>query len=110
MNLIGDVKGKDAIIVDDMVDTAGTLTQGANAVKAAGARSVFAYAVHSVLSGPAIARINESVLEEAVFSDSVPLNKDAQACKKIRQVGTEALLGEAIARIYRAESLSTLFV
>ncbi len=110
MNLIGDVAGKDAIIVDDLVDTAGTLTQGALALKQKGARRVFAYAVHPILSGPAITRINESVLEGCVFTDTVPLAPPAQACAKIRQIGTENLFGEAIARIYRAESLSSLFV
>jgi ribose-phosphate pyrophosphokinase len=110
MNLIGDVKGKDAVIIDDIVDTAGTLTSGAAALKKAGARRVYAYAVHPILSGPAISRINESVLEEAVFTDTVPLSKPAQGCAKIRAVNTERLFGEAIARIHRAESLSSLFV
>ncbi len=110
MNLIGDVNGKDAIIIDDICDTAGTLTQGALALKSKGARRVFAYIVHPILSGPAISRINESVLEACIFADTVPLSKAAAACSKIRQVSTEALFGEAIARIYRAESLSSLFV
>jgi ribose-phosphate pyrophosphokinase len=110
MNLIGDVKGRDAIIVDDIVDTAGTLAQGAAALKDKGARRVFAYAVHPILSGPAITRLTESVLEEVVFTDTVPLSKAAQACGKIRAVPTERLFGEAIARIHRAESLSSLFV
>jgi ribose-phosphate pyrophosphokinase len=110
MNLIGDVKGKDAVIIDDIVDTAGTLAQGAFALKEKGARRVFAYAVHPILSGPAIKRLNESVLEEVVFTDTVPLSADAQSCSKIRVVGTERLFGEAIARIHRAESLSSLFV
>lgn len=110
MNLIGDVKGKDAIIVDDIVDTAGTLTLGAAALKEKGARRVYAYAVHPILSGPAITRIGESVLEEAVFTDSVPLTREALAAKKIRAVPTDRLFGEAIARIHRAESLSSLFV
>lgn len=110
MNLIGDVAGRDAIIIDDIVDTGGTLAQGAAALKAKGARRVFAYIVHPILSGPAISRINESVLEELVVADTVPLSKTAQACTKIRQVTTERLFGEAIARIYRAESLSSLFV
>ncbi len=110
MNLIGDVAGKDAIIIDDIVDTAGTLTQGAAALKAKGAKRVFSYIVHPILSGPAISRINESVIEELVVSDTVPLSKAAQGCTRIRQVKTEKLFGEAIARIYRAESLSTLFV
>ena len=110
MNLIGDVKGKDALIVDDIIDTGGTLTQGAAAIKAQGARGVYAYIVHPVLSGPAVSRLNESVLTELVVSDTVPLHKAAQACPRIRAIGTEKLFGEAIARIYRAESLSTLFV
>lgn len=110
MNLIGDVAGKDAIIIDDIIDTAGTLTQGATAIKAKGARRVYAYIVHPILSGPAITRLNESAIEELVVSDTVPLSRPAQGCSRIRQVGTERLFGEALARIYRAESLSSLFV
>ncbi|AEI68547.1 ribose-phosphate pyrophosphokinase [Corallococcus macrosporus] len=110
MNLIGDVSGKDAVLVDDMVDTAGTLAQAAAALKAKGARRVVAYAVHPILSGPAIQRIQDSVLEEVVFTDTVPLSPAAQACAKIRTLTTERLFGEAIARIHRADSLSTLFV
>jgi ribose-phosphate pyrophosphokinase len=110
MNLIGDVAGRDVVIIDDICDTAGTLSQSAAALKGKGARKVLSYIVHPILSGPAISRINESVLDELVVSDTVPLNKGALACTKIRQVGTERLFGEAIARIYRAESLSSLFV
>jgi ribose-phosphate pyrophosphokinase len=110
MNLIGDVKGKDAVLVDDMVDTAGTLTQAAAALKERGARRVVSYAVHPILSGPAIQRIQDSMLEEAVFTDTVPLSPAAQACGKIRVLTTERLFGEAIARIHRADSLSSLFV
>ncbi|MFP2930356.1 ribose-phosphate pyrophosphokinase [Pyxidicoccus sp. 3LG] len=110
MNLIGDVNGKDAVLVDDMVDTAGTLTQAAAALKAKGARRVVAYAVHPILSGPAIQRIQDSVLEEVVFTDTVPLSPTAQSCSKIRLLTTERLFGEAIARIHRADSLSSLFV
>ncbi|MFZ5438892.1 MAG: ribose-phosphate pyrophosphokinase [Myxococcota bacterium] len=110
MNLIGDVAGKDALIVDDIIDTAGTLTQAAAALKGKGARRVYSYIVHPVLSGPAITRVTESMLEELVVADTIPLTKSAQACSKIRQVGTERLFGEALARIYRAESLSSLFV
>ncbi len=109
MNLIGDVAGKDAILVDDMVDTAGTLTQAAKALRERGARSVVAYAVHPILSGPAIQRINEAQLD-VVFTDTVPLSKAAQECKHIRVLTTERLFGEAIARIHRADSLSSLFV
>ncbi|RKG99629.1 ribose-phosphate pyrophosphokinase [Corallococcus praedator] len=110
MNLIGDVMGKDAILVDDMVDTAGTLAQAAAALKNKGARRVLAYAVHPILSGPAIQRITDSVLEEVVFTDTVPLSANARACPKIRALTTDALFGEAIARIHRADSLSSLFV
>ncbi|MBF5042632.1 ribose-phosphate pyrophosphokinase [Aggregicoccus sp. 17bor-14] len=110
MNLIGDVSGKDAILVDDMVDTAGTLAQAAKALKERGARRVVAYAVHPILSGPAVQRITDSELEEVVFTDTVPLSPAAQACKKIRVLTTERLFGEAIARIHRADSLSSLFV
>ncbi|HEY0094328.1 MAG TPA: ribose-phosphate pyrophosphokinase [Archangium sp.] len=110
MNLIGDVKGKDAVLIDDMVDTAGTLTQAAAALKDRGARRVVAYAVHPILSGPAIQRITDSVLEELVFTDTVPLSPAAQACGRIRVLTTERLFGEAIARIHRADSLSSLFV
>jgi ribose-phosphate pyrophosphokinase len=110
MNLIGDVKGKDAVLVDDMVDTAGTLAQAAAALRERGARRVLAYAVHPILSGPAIQRIQDSVLEETIFTDTVPLSPAAQACGKIRVLTTERLFGEAIARIHRADSLSSLFV
>lgn len=110
MNLIGDVNGKDAVLVDDMVDTAGTLAQAAAALKAKGARRVVAYAVHPILSGPAIQRIQDSVLEEVVFTDTVPLSPAALACSKIRLLTTDRLFGEAIARIHRADSLSSLFV
>jgi len=110
MNLIGDVSGKDALLIDDMVDTAGTLTQAAIALKERGARRVLAYAVHPVLSGPAIQRIQDSPLEEVVFTDTVPLSPAAQACGKLRVINTDRLFGEAIARIHRADSLSSLFV
>ncbi len=110
MNIIGDVKGKDAVLIDDMVDTAGTLTQGANALKEAGARSIAAYAVHPILSGPALSRIADSPLEEAVFADTVPLSKAGQQNPKIRQLSVARLFGEAIIRIHRGDSLSSLFV
>jgi ribose-phosphate pyrophosphokinase len=110
MNLIGDVKGKDAVLVDDMVDTAGTLTQAAAALKDRGARRVVAYAVHPILSGPAIQRVTDSVLEELILTDTVPLAPAAQDCGKIRVLTTDRLFGEAIARIHRADSLSSLFV
>lgn len=110
MNLIGEVKGKDAILIDDMADTAGTLTTAASALLEKGARRVVAYAVHPILSGPALDRVSQSKLEELVVSDSVPLNPDAQACGKIRVLSVAELFGEAISRIMRADSLSSLFV
>ncbi|MCI0573938.1 MAG: ribose-phosphate pyrophosphokinase [Myxococcaceae bacterium] len=110
MNLIGDVKGKDAVLVDDMVDTAGTLSAAAAGLKDRGARRVAAYAVHPILSGPAIERIQASPLDELVVSDTVPLAPAAAACKKIRVLSVERLFGEAIARIHTADSLSSLFI
>lgn len=110
MNVIGDVKGRDTIVIDDMVDTAGTLTQAAQVLKDEGARRVLAYAVHPILSGPAVARIQESALEEAVFTDTVPLAPNAAACTKVRQLSTARLFAEAIQRIYSGDSLSSLFV
>ena len=110
MNVIGDVRGRDTIVIDDMVDTAGTLTQAAQVLKNEGARRVLAYAVHPILSGPAVTRIQESALEEAVFTDTVPLATSAAACPKIRQLSTARLFAEAIQRIYSGDSLSSLFV
>ncbi len=110
MNLIGDVRGKDAVLIDDMVDTAGTLTQAAAALKEKGARRVVAYAVHAVLSGPALKRITSSNLEEIVFTDTIPLSAEAQKVGQLRVLTTERLFGEAIRRIYTGDSLSSLFV
>jgi ribose-phosphate pyrophosphokinase len=110
MNLIGDVKGKDAVIIDDMVDTGGTLAQAANAVKSHGARRVVAYAVHPILSGPALQRIADSALEEVTFTDTVPLAAAAASSPKIRQLSTAVLFADAIRRIYSGDSLSSLFV
>ena len=110
MNLIGEVKGRVAILLDDMVDTAGTLTQAALTVKERGARTVVAYSVHAVLSGPALTRIQNSPLEQITFTDTIPLSRAALAIGRIRVLGTERLFGEAIARIQRGDSLSSLFV
>jgi ribose-phosphate pyrophosphokinase len=110
MSLIGDVRGKVGVLLDDMVDTAGTLTQGARAVLDAGARRVLAYAVHPVLSGPAIQRINDSVIEQLVVTNTIPLSSAARDCKKITQLSVGRIFGEAIRRIYSADSLSSLFV
>jgi ribose-phosphate pyrophosphokinase len=110
LNVIGDVQGKIAILLDDMIDTAGTLTQAANALMDKGAKHVFAYATHGVLSGPAVERIAKSPLEEVVVTDTIPLTDAAQGCPKIVQLSTARLFAEAIRRIHEADSLSTLFV
>ncbi len=110
MNLIGDVRGKTAVMLDDMVDTAGTLAQGARAIMDNGAKKVLAVAVHPVLSGPAIQRLNDSVIEELVVTNTVALQPNARECKKITQLSVGRIFGEAIRRIHDSDSLSTLFV
>ncbi|MFN0063889.1 MAG: ribose-phosphate pyrophosphokinase [Myxococcaceae bacterium] len=110
MNLIGDVEGKVALLLDDMVDTGGTLVAGAQALLDHGAKRVVAYAAHPVLSGPAVQRIEQSVLEEVVFTDTVPLSEAAKACPKIRVLSTAGLFADTIRRIYSGDSLSSLFV
>jgi ribose-phosphate pyrophosphokinase len=110
MNIVGDVKGKDAVIVDDMIDTAGTLTTAAAAVMDAGARSVSACASHGVFSGPAIRRIEESPLKEVIVTDTIGLSDEGKACKKIKQLTVARLLGEAIKRIHHGDSISSLFI
>lgn len=109
MNLIGDVQGKDCIIIDDIIDTAGTLTGAARALADKGARRVVACATHGVLSGPAIARIMDSPLLEVVVSDSLALSDAALACPKVRVITISRLLGEAIKRIHCSDSVSSLF-
>jgi len=110
MHIIGDVAGEICIIVDDMIDTAGTLCQAAKALKDKGAREVYACATHAVLSGPALERINESCLEEVVVTNSIPLDDKARACPKLRVLSVADLLAEAIRRINGDESVSSLFV
>jgi ribose-phosphate pyrophosphokinase len=110
MHLIGDVNGKTAIILDDMIDTAGTLAQAANALKNHGARTIYACATHGVLSGPAIDRINESVLEKVVLTDTIPLSDQGRSCDKLKVLSVAELLAEAIRRIHEDESVSSLFV
>jgi ribose-phosphate pyrophosphokinase len=110
MNIVGDVSGRSCVMVDDMVDTAGTLTQGAEALREAGAAHVYAALTHPVLSGPAIKRIEESPLEDVVVTDTIPLRPDARDCTKLRVVSVAHLLGEAIRRISNEESVSSLFV
>ena len=109
MNLIGDVKGKDVVVIDDMIDTAGTLIQAVEAVTREGARRVLACAVHGVLSGPAIKRIQDSPLEEVVITNSVPLARE-KAISKIHVLSVAPLIAEAVRRIHDEESVSTLFV
>jgi ribose-phosphate pyrophosphokinase len=110
MNIIGDVEGKDCFILDDMIDTAGTLVNAAKALRERGARKIVAVATHAVFSGPAITRISESPLERVIVTDSVPLREDGKACAKIRQVSVARLLAEAIRRIHASDSVSSLFV
>jgi ribose-phosphate pyrophosphokinase len=110
MNIIGEVRGRTCVIMDDMVDTAGTLTKAADALKEHGATRVLAYCTHAVLSGNAVERISQSALDELVVTDSIPLSQAAEACGKIRVLSCAGLLAETILRINRADSVSSLFV
>jgi ribose-phosphate pyrophosphokinase len=110
MNIVGEVRGRTCVMVDDMVDTAGTLSEAARALADAGAREVLAVVTHPVLSGPAIKRVEESPLRELVVTDSVPLRPEAADCAKLQVVSVAELLGEAIRRIHNEESVSSLFV
>jgi ribose-phosphate pyrophosphokinase len=110
MNIIGDVNGRTCVIMDDMVDTAGTLVKAAQVLKEEGATKVVAYCTHAVLSGPAVDRITKSDLDELVVTDTIPLREDARACKKIRSLSVAGLLAETILRIYTEESVSSLFI
>lgn len=110
MNIIGDVRGKHAVIIDDIIDTAGTVTLAAKAVLDQGAKSVIACATHGVLSGPAIQRINESVLSEVVTTDTIPLSATSKPCTKIKVLSVARLLGESIKRIHHGDSISSLFI
>jgi ribose-phosphate pyrophosphokinase len=110
MNIIGDVQGRNCIIMDDMVDTANTLCKAAEALKANGALKVMSYCTHAVLSGGAVERIAESALDEVVVTDSIPLRPDAVACKKIRVLSVSGLLAETILRISNEDSVSSLFM
>ena len=109
MNIIGEVNGRTCVIMDDMVDTAGTLCEAAKALKEQGATKVLAYCTHPVLSGPAVSRIEASAIDELVVTDTIPLRDDARACAKIRQIGIAELLGETIRRISEGGSVSSLF-
>lgn len=110
MAIIGDVQDKIAIIIDDMVDTAGTLTEAAGVLHEKGAREVHAYSTHPVLSGPAIDRINNSSLNSLVATDTIPLSEEAKKCDKIKTLSVAKLVGEAIMRSYRGDSVNSLFV
>jgi ribose-phosphate pyrophosphokinase len=110
MNIIGEVEGKTCIIVDDMVDTAGTLCKAADALKDHGAKGVYAYCTHPVLSGKAIENVENSTMNELVVTDTIPLSAEAAACTRIRQVSVAGLLAETIRRIHSEESVSSLYM
>ncbi|MBL8266208.1 ribose-phosphate diphosphokinase [Steroidobacter sp.] len=110
MNIIGEVDGKTCVLIDDLVDTAGTLCHAAEALKANGAKKVLAYITHAVLSGPAIDRISQSQLDELVVTDTIPLRAEAKSCKKIRQLTVAGLLAETMRRIRDEESVSSLYI
>ncbi len=109
MHVIGEVNGRDAIILDDMIDTAGTTTQAASALKENGARRVFAASTHAVLSGPAIDRINQSVIEEVIVTNTIPMDSKQEKCRKLTVLSIAPLLAEAIKRIHEESSISSLF-
>jgi ribose-phosphate pyrophosphokinase len=110
MHLIGDVQGKTAILVDDIIDTAGTLTHAAAALREKGATKVLACITHPVLSGPAVERITNSCIDTLLVTDTIPLSKEAQTCKNIKVLSVAELLGKAIRRIHNADSVSSLFI
>ncbi|MEI7613866.1 MAG: ribose-phosphate pyrophosphokinase [Betaproteobacteria bacterium] len=110
MNIIGDVEGRTCVIMDDIVDTAGTLCKAASALKAKGAKKVLAYCVHPVLSGAAVSRINDSAIDELVVTDTIPLSEDAQKSSRIRQLSVADVLAETIRRISNEDSVSSLFI
>ena len=109
MNIIGDVAGKSCVIIDDIVDTAGTLCEAASVLKEQGAVKVLAYATHPVLSGGAVGRVDGSALDELVVTDTIPLSPDAEQCSRIRQISISSMLAQAIQRINREQSISSLF-
>ncbi len=110
MNIIGEVEGKTCVLIDDMVDTAGTLCQAGAVLKDEGAQKVVAYITHAVLSGPAVERISKSVLDELVVTDTIPLSEAARGCGRIRQLSVAELLAETIRRISDDESVSSLYL
>jgi ribose-phosphate pyrophosphokinase len=110
MNVIGEVEGRDVVILDDMIDTAGTLTAAASALKDRGAKKIFAYATHPVFSGPAIERIQESAIDRVIVTNTIPLSGAGKECNKIQQISIAPLIAEAIRRIHHGDSVSSLFV
>lgn len=110
MNIVGDVQGREALLLDDMIDTAGTITQAVSALKNKGATKVFAACTHAVLSGPAIKRLNESELNEIIVTNTIALDSKKEECKKLTVLSVAPLLGEAIRRIHEESSVSSLFV
>ena len=110
MNIIGEVAGKTCVLIDDMVDTAGTLCQAAEALKGKGAERVVAYLTHAVFSGPAVQRISASQLDEVVVTDTIPLSEEARQCDRIRQLGVAELLSETVRRMSLDESVSSLYL
>jgi len=110
MNIIGNVKGKKVILLDDMIDTAGTVVQAVSALKEAGALEVCVCCTHAVLSGPALDRIEKSKIKEVIVTDTIPLGERAKKCKKIKVLSVSGILGEAVRRIYYNDSVSSLFI
>jgi ribose-phosphate pyrophosphokinase len=110
MNIIGEVRGKTCVLIDDMVDTAGTLCQAAQALKDEGAMKVVAYITHPVLSGSAVEKISKSALDELIVTDTIPLSAAAKGCSRIRQLSVAGLLAETIRRIRDEESVSSLYL
>jgi ribose-phosphate pyrophosphokinase len=110
MHIIGEIKGKTCVIIDDMIDTAGTLCTAAKALQAEGATEVFACATHGVLSGPAMERIEQSPLQKVLVTNTIPAQQKVEQCEKLHSLSVSHLLAEAIRRIHNDESVSSLFV
>jgi ribose-phosphate pyrophosphokinase len=109
MHVIGEIEGRNCVIMDDMIDTAGTLVKAAEVLKERRAKSVYAYCTHAVFSGPAIERIKASALDEVVITNTIPLNDAGKACAKVRQLSVAFLFAETIRRISDGESVTSLF-
>ena len=109
MHVIGEIEGRNCVIMDDMIDTAGTLVKAAEVLKERGAKSVYAYCTHPVFSGPAVERIKNSQIDEVVITNTIPLSDAAKACTKIRQLSVAFLFAETIRRISDGESVTSLF-